>query len=73
MIARKSAKHLNDMAQAQPEPDDGSYRKIKHLLGSVRLLTPKEQKEREAELEKIRKAKGEKGANEFLSRKFGLG
>lgn len=65
-------KHLNDLVPALPEPDDENYRKIKELLGSVKLLTPEEQKEREAELERIRKEKGEKGVQDRALKEFGL-
>jgi len=48
------------------------YRKIMDILASIEKLSPEEQKAKKAELEKIRKEKGEKGVQDFLLKKFGL-
>ena len=68
----ESLKYLNDLLPHQPEPDDEMYRRIKALLGSVKPLTHREQKQREEILEKIRQEKGEKGVNEYLFKEFEL-
>lgn len=51
---------------------DVESQKIKSILDSIKDLSPEEQEAKKAELEKIRKEKGEAGVQDFLLRKFKL-
>ncbi len=46
--------------------------KLRALMGSAKALPEEERKARVKEMEKIRKEKGERALDRFLSRKLGL-
>ncbi len=64
--------YLSDLIPQESEPEDEAYQKLKNIFTSIRELSPEEKKQKEKELDKIRKEKGEDTVQDFLLEKFGL-
>ena len=64
--------YLNDSIPIEQEPQDKEYQKMKDLLSSTKYLSLEEKKLRETLIEKMKKEKGDKETQDFVSKQFGL-
>jgi hypothetical protein len=64
--------YLQSVIPPEEEPTDAQYLEIKKALASIKELSEDEKTKRKAEIEKIRKAKSDKGVQEFVLKKFNL-